>query len=173
MVLAIMAVGGLPAPRSAGASPFSAASRSRHLRHLIPSCLVYYHLLPTSLLQPVTAFFRNTNFLYLFITPSSGSILAWIAAAVKGFLKIFVPLASGSIVAATVGTLVGTALGMGARHTFFFTVVPIMAGGVGEGAIPLLYRLRANPASEPGRDVRASVAAGDARSLMAILLLDC
>src|SRR5260370_39200160 len=56
---------------------------------------------------------------------------------IKGFLKIFVPLASGSIVAMVVGTLVGTALGMGARHTFFFTVVPIMAGGVGEGATPL------------------------------------
>ncbi len=28
-------------------------------------------------------------------------------------------------------------LGLGAYHTFFFIVVPIMAGGVGEGAIPL------------------------------------
>ncbi len=36
-----------------------------------------------------------------------------------------------------VGTLVGTLLGLGAYHTFFFVVVPIMAGGVGEGAIPL------------------------------------
>jgi Na+/citrate or Na+/malate symporter len=36
-----------------------------------------------------------------------------------------------------VGTLVGTALGLGTKHTFFYIVVPIMAGGVGEGAIPL------------------------------------
>ena len=36
-----------------------------------------------------------------------------------------------------VGTLVGTLLGLGAYHTFFFVVVPIMAGGIGEGAIPL------------------------------------
>ncbi len=28
-------------------------------------------------------------------------------------------------------------LGLGAYHTFFFIVVPIMAGGAGEGAIPL------------------------------------
>ena len=56
---------------------------------------------------------------------------------IKGFLKIFVPLAIGSIVAGIVGTLVGTLLGLGAYHTFFFIVVPIMAGGVGEGAIPL------------------------------------
>jgi malate:Na+ symporter len=56
---------------------------------------------------------------------------------VEGFLKIFVPLAFGSIAAGIVGTLVGTLLGMGASHTFFFVVIPIMAGGVGEGAIPL------------------------------------
>src|SRR5436309_2871750 len=56
---------------------------------------------------------------------------------VRGFVKIFVPLAVGSVAAGLVGTLVGTALGLGAYHTFFFVVVPIMAGGVGEGAIPL------------------------------------
>src|SRR6266852_5563893 len=80
----------------------------------IPSCLVFYHLLPISLLQPVTLFFKNTNFLYLFITAIIvGSILGMDRRVlIKGFLKIFVPLASGSIVAAVVGTLVGTALGM-------------------------------------------------------------
>jgi len=52
-------------------------------------------------------------------------------------LKIFVPLAVGSVVAGLVGTAVGTLLGLGTHHTFFFVVVPIMAGGVGEGAIPL------------------------------------
>jgi malate:Na+ symporter len=56
---------------------------------------------------------------------------------VQGFLKIFVPLAVGSIAAGIVGTFVGTLLGMGASHTFFFVVISIMAGGVGEGAIPL------------------------------------
>jgi Na+/citrate or Na+/malate symporter len=56
---------------------------------------------------------------------------------IKGFLKIFVPLAAGTVAAGAVGTLVGTMLGLGAYHTFFFIVVPIMAGGVGEGAIPL------------------------------------
>ena len=59
------------------------------------------------------------------------------AVLIKGFLKIFVPLGLGSLAAACVGTLVGTLLGLGAHHTFFFIVVPIMAGGVGEGAIPL------------------------------------
>ena len=33
--------------------------------------------------------------------------------------------------------MVGILLGLGSFHTFFFVVVPIMAGGIGEGAIPL------------------------------------
>jgi malate:Na+ symporter len=56
---------------------------------------------------------------------------------IKGFLKIFIPLVAGSVAGGIVGTLVGVLLGLGAYHTFFFVVVPIMAGGVGEGAIPL------------------------------------
>jgi Na+/citrate or Na+/malate symporter len=59
------------------------------------------------------------------------------AVLIKGFLKIFVPLAAGSVAGVIVGTLVGVLLGLGAHHTFFFVVIPIMAGGIGEGAIPL------------------------------------
>jgi malate:Na+ symporter len=67
-----------------------------------------------------------------------GSILGMDRAVlIKGFLKIFVPLAAGSVAGALVGTLVGVLLGLGAYHTFFFVVVPIMSGGIGEGAIPL------------------------------------
>jgi Na+/citrate or Na+/malate symporter len=36
-----------------------------------------------------------------------------------------------------IGTLTGMALGLSAHQTFFFIVIPIMAGGLGEGAIPL------------------------------------
>jgi len=140
MVIAIMMVGGftcaeigkrLPVIGNIGGAAIFAT--------FIPSCLVYYRLIPNSLVQPVSDFFKTTNFLYLFITAIIvGSILGMDRQVlIKCFVKIFVPLAVGSIVAAFVGTLVGTALGMGARHTFFFTVVPIMAGGVGEGAIPL------------------------------------
>ncbi len=140
MVIAIMVVGGftcaeigkrIPLLRSVGGAAIFAT--------FIPSVLVFYHVLPTSIVQPVTDFYKNTNFLYLFITAIIvGSILGMDRQTlIKGFLKIFVPLAAGSVAAAIVGTLVGTALGNGAYHTFFFTVVPIMAGGIGEGAIPL------------------------------------
>ncbi len=105
----------------------------------IPSFLAFHHLLPASILNSVTQFTKDSNFLYLFIACIIvGSILGMDRGVlIKGFLKIFVPLAAGSVVGSIVGTLVGVLLGLGAYHTFFFVVVPIMAGGVGEGAIPL------------------------------------
>src|SRR5205814_665296 len=56
---------------------------------------------------------------------------------IGGFLKIFAPIVAGSIAAAAVGIGLGTAFGLGLNHTVFMIVLPVMAGGVGEGAIPL------------------------------------
>ncbi len=105
----------------------------------IPSALTYYHLLPKPILDLTMDFTKSTNFLYLFIASIIvGSILGMDRRVlIRGFLKIFAPLALGTLAAMAVGTAVGTALGLGARHTFLYLVVPIMAGGVGEGAIPL------------------------------------
>jgi malate:Na+ symporter len=105
----------------------------------LPSCLVFYHVIPAPLVTVVTDFTKSTNFLYLFIAcVIVGSILGMDRTVLmKGFIKIFVPLAAGSVAALIVGTLVGSALGLGARHALLFVVIPIMAGGVGEGAIPL------------------------------------
>jgi malate:Na+ symporter len=105
----------------------------------IPAYLAFHQLLPSSVLGAVTEFTKNSNFLYLFIScVIVGSILGMDRGVlIKGFLKIFVPLAAASITGGIVGTLVGTLLGLGTFHTFFFVVVPIMAGGIGEGAIPL------------------------------------
>src|SRR5439155_16138684 len=91
------------------------------------------------IIKMTTDFTNASNFLYLFIASIIvGSIFSMDRRVlIKGFLKIFVPLAIGSVAAMVVGTAVGTLLGLGTYHTFFFVVVPIMAGGVGEGAIPL------------------------------------
>lgn len=109
------------------------------LATFIPSCLAFYHLVPAVIVQTVTDFTKVTNFLYLFIACIIvGSILSMDRTVlIRGFVKIFIPLAAGSVTAALVGTGVGTLLGLGAKHTFFYIVVPIMGGGVGEGAIPL------------------------------------
>src|SRR5580698_10525702 len=104
----------------------------------LPSYLVYAHLLPAPVIKSVTDFSKQSNFLYLFICCIIvGSILGMQRdVLIKGFLKVFVPLITGSIVAAIVGTAVGWSLGLGAIHTLFYIVVPIMGGGVVEGALP-------------------------------------
>jgi CCS family citrate carrier protein len=138
--IAILTVGGfscaelgkrLPFFRNIGAAAIFAT--------FIPSYLAFSHLLPGAVLKNVVDFTKSTNFLYLFISSIIvGSILSMDREVlIKGFVKIFVPLAIGSVVAGIVGTTVGTLLGLGAYHTFFYLVAPIMAGGVGEGAIPL------------------------------------
>jgi malate:Na+ symporter len=140
MMIAVLVIGGftcaeigkrMPVLRNIGAAAIFAT--------FIPSALAYYKLLPPQIEKSVVEFTKYTNFLYLFIACIIvGSILGMDRhVLVKGFLKIFVPLAVGSVVAALVGTGVGTLLGLGAHHTFFFVVIPIMAGGIGEGAIPL------------------------------------
>jgi malate:Na+ symporter len=139
-MIAVLVIGGftcaeigkrIPVLRNIGAAAIFAT--------FVPSALTYYKLLPPQIEKSVVEFTKYTNFLYLFIACIIvGSIRGMDRKVlVQGFLKIFVPLAVGSIAAGIVGTFVGTLLGMGASHTFFFVVIPIMAGGVGEGAIPL------------------------------------
>ena len=140
IMIAVLVMGGftcaeigkrLPVLRNIGAGAIFAT--------FVPSALAYYKLLPPQVEKSVVEFTKYTNFLYLFIACIIvGSILGMDRQVlIKGFLKIFVPLAVGSIAAGAVGTAVGTLLGLGAYHSFFFVVIPIMAGGVGEGAIPL------------------------------------
>src|SRR5580700_9032684 len=140
MAIVLLSMGGftcaelgkrIPVIRNIGAAAIFAT--------FIPSFLAFHHLLPSAILDSVVAFSIDSNFLYLFISCIIvGSILGMDRGVlIKGFLKIFVPLTAASITGGIVGTLVGALLGLGAFHTFFFVVVPIMAGGIGEGAIPL------------------------------------
>ncbi len=121
----------LPLLRNIGAAAILAT--------FVPSALVYYHVLPKPVQHLTVEFTKQTNFLYLFIASIIvGSILSMDRRVlIQGFLKIFIPLAAGTVAATIVGTAVGAALGLGVKHTLLYIVVPIMAGGVGEGAIPL------------------------------------
>ena len=130
---------------------FACGEAGKHLpvlRHLgaaaifatfIPSLMVYKHWLPAEVTRTVTDFTKSTGFLYLFIAAIIvGSIWGMDRRMlIQGFFKIVIPTAAGTVLAAIVGTSVGAAFGMGVHHTFFYVVIPIMAGGVGEGAIPL------------------------------------
>ena len=105
----------------------------------LPSALVYYHVLPTGLVGAVTRFTKDSNYLFLYIAAIIvGSVFGMDRTVlIRGFVKIFAPLAAGTVAALIVGALVGTALGLGVGHAVFYVVLPVMAGGVGDGAVPL------------------------------------
>jgi CCS family citrate carrier protein len=139
-MLAVLAVGGFVCAEVGRRIPFiKDIGGAAIFATFIPSYLAFHSYIPPVIVQTVTDFTKQTNFLYLFIACIIvGSILSMDRTVlIRGFLKIFVPLAAGSVAAALVGTGVGTLLGLGAKHTFFYIIVPIMGGGVGEGAIPL------------------------------------
>ena len=79
----------LPVIRNIGAAAIFAT--------FVPSYLVYAHLLPEGMVKAIGEFTKASNFLYLFIA----SIIVGMdrQVLIKGFLKIFVPLAAGSVVA--------------------------------------------------------------------------
>ncbi len=105
----------------------------------IPSALVYYGLLPDVVIASTKTFYKSTNILYLYICCIIvGSIMSMNRTTlIQGFLRIFFPMLCGEIVGMLVGMGVGLALGLEPFQIFFFIILPIMAGGVGEGAIPL------------------------------------
>jgi malate:Na+ symporter len=140
MNIAVLATGGficaelgkhLPILRNLGVGAILAT--------FLPSYLARAGLLPAPLVKSISDFTDSSNFLYLFIASIIvGSILGMDRRVlIAGFVKIFVPLIVGTGVAVVVGCAVGTALGLGFNHTLFKVVAPILAGGVGEGAVPL------------------------------------
>ncbi len=138
--IAVLSVGGFACGETGKRLPLlNQMGAGAILATFVPSYLVYAHLLPQPVIASVTEFTKASNFLYLFIAAIIvGSILGMDRRVlISGFVKIFVPIALGSMVALAVGMAVGSALGLEPRHTLFFVVIPIMAGGVGEGAIPL------------------------------------
>lgn len=140
MMIAALAIGGFTCAEIGKHIPFLRSVGGAALVTIfLPSYLVKVHLLPPVFVDSVTTFTNSTNFIYLFIAAIVvGSVLSMDRKSmVEGFLKILLPLAAGSIMALVVGVTVGSLLGLGARRSLFFVVVPIMAGGVGEGAIPL------------------------------------
>lgn len=105
----------------------------------LPSALAYYHVLPAQLVGAVTQFTKGSNYLFLYIAAIIvGSVFAMDRTVlIRGFLKIVAPLAAGTAAAVIVGGLVGAALGLGMKHALYYVVLPVMAGGVGDGAVPL------------------------------------
>lgn len=105
----------------------------------LPAYLVYKNWLPQSTVTVVSDFMNHNNFLMFFITLLVvGSIASMNRhTLIKATSRILLILILCDVIGSLVGTGVGMLLGMSAWKTYFFIVAPIMAGGVGEGALPL------------------------------------
>lgn len=105
---------------------------------MVPSILVYLGVFNDTVLDATTALMKEANFLYFVIsTLVVGSLLGMSRKVmINGLIKIFPPLIAGTAVAVAVGIGVALLFGYDLRHAFFFIVVPILGGGIGEGVIP-------------------------------------
>lgn len=105
----------------------------------VPSALLAYGVFNPAMQSTTTAIMKTSNFLYLYIACLvAGSMLGMNRKVlVQGFMRMFVPLLVGTVAATAVGVAVGGLFGYSPYHTFFFILIPIMGGGVGEGILPL------------------------------------
>lgn len=104
----------------------------------IPSAMLGYGVLDAEMNKAVIAIMKTSNFLYFYIACLvAGSLLGMNRRVlIQGFLRMFVPLAVGTVAAVTAGVSVGMLFGRDPMETFFFIVIPIMGGGIGEGVLP-------------------------------------
>ena len=105
----------------------------------VPSAMLGYKVLDPQINNAIVAVMKTSNFLYLYIACLvTGSMLGMNRRVlIQGFLRMFVPLAVGTLAAIAVGTGIGMLFGYAPKHTFFYIVMPIIAGGIGEGVLPL------------------------------------
>ncbi len=104
----------------------------------IPSALLGTGLLDPEMHKATVAIMKTSNFLYFYIACLvAGSLLGMNRRVlIQGFLRMFVPLAVGTVAAVAAGVSVGMLFGRDPMETFFFIVIPIMGGGIGEGVLP-------------------------------------
>lgn len=105
----------------------------------VPALLVGYGLFHPDMLAAVKSAMKVDNLLYLYIASLVVGSIMGIDHRVLGigFLRVWVPLIAGTVMAVAAGLTAGTLLGYELAHSFFFIIIPILSGGVGEGILPL------------------------------------
>lgn len=106
---------------------------------IIPSIMVYNDVFDANTLNAAKMLMKESNFLLFYIASLvCGSILGMHRSIlVNGFIRMMIPMLLGMILAAFVGVGVAVAFGDTWEHAFFYTIAPVMAGGVGEGVLQL------------------------------------
>lgn len=137
----------------------------------VPAALVGYGLFQADMLASIKAALKTDNLLYLYISSLVvGSILGIDHRVLgMGFLRVWVPLIAGTIVAVTAGLTAGVLMGYELRHTFFYIVIPILSGGVGEGILPLSVGYAAIEGKAQGDLVAMMIPAAMIGNVVAIL----
>jgi len=138
---------------------------------MLPSVLVFYGFFGSTTLDATKMLMKDANFLYFVIASLVvGSILGMNRfILVQGMLRMFVPLLVGTLAAVAAGLLVGTLFGYSVYHTFFFIIVPIIGGGIGEGILPLSLAYSAILGGSPDQYVAQLVPAAVVGNIVAII----
>lgn len=105
----------------------------------VPSAMVGFKIMDAEMMKAVTTTMKTANLQYLYIACLvAGSILGMNhKVLVQGFMRMFIPLLVGTAAAIAAGVSAGMLFGYDPLHTFFFIVMPILGGGIGEGILPL------------------------------------
>jgi malate:Na+ symporter len=105
----------------------------------VPPAMIAYGVMDPAMLKSITTTMKTANLQYLYIACLvAGSILGMNhKILVQGFARMFVPLLVGTAAAICTGIAAGLLFGYSPYHSFFFIVMPIVGGGIGEGILPL------------------------------------
>lgn len=106
---------------------------------IVPSVLVYFNFFNENVLGAANELMRQSNFLLFYIASLvCGSILGMHRTIlVQGFLRMMLPMLIGMFLATFAGVGFAVLMGDTWDHAFFYTVAPVMAGGIGEGVVQL------------------------------------
>lgn len=104
------------------------------------AALFEYGVMPAAAGQVITGFMKEGGFLNFFIASLvTGSVFGMSSALLKNAAMRYLPVILGGVVLALVSVgLVGTLLGYGFKNAVLLIGLPIMGGGMGAGAVPLV-----------------------------------
>lgn len=106
---------------------------------MIPAFLVLYKVITPETIEITSDFMKKTDFLGFYITVLvCGSMLGMHKKLLlDGIIRLILPMILSIIVGISVGALSGMLLGFDIKTAIFIITIPVLAGGIGEGLLPL------------------------------------
>jgi CCS family citrate carrier protein len=141
------------------------------------AALVYFNVLPESVVKNVNTFMKGGGFLDFYIAALiTGSILGMNKKLlIKASLRYFPTIVGGVVVALAFVALGGLLFGQSMSESIAYVGIPIMGGGMGAGAVPI-SKVFASGLGIAAEDVLSklvpAVALGNAMAIVAGGLLD-